>query len=153
MNETPLLSGPSFGPATFTQTQSQARSPRLLRIFVLIWLLGGFAYFAVRLASNKQQPAEAAARTAQPITAGSAEDLAHHVAAVMEKIAAAGADLHRAEDQVNRALSGVARNDLLVEKRRLENALAVTETARRDIEQTREDLALIQTTLEKEHSK
>jgi hypothetical protein len=112
--------------------------------------MGGIAFLAVRLTGNKRQ-AEASPHAEQPITAGSAEDLVHHVDAVMEKTAIAGANLHRAEDQVNRALPGVARNDLLVEKRRLENSLAAIQAARRNLEQNREDLELISNSL-KEHT-
>ena len=151
MNQTPLLSGPPFGPAPFAQTRSQARSPVLLRIVIVMWLLGGLAFLAARLTGNKHQAAEASPHTEQLITAGSAEDLLHHVDAVMEKTALAGAYLHRAEDQVSRALPGVTRNELLVEKRRLENSLAAIEAARRDLEQNREDLELISNSL-KEHT-
>jgi hypothetical protein len=151
MSDIPLISGPSFGPSPFTPTRPQARSPRLLPIVIVMWLLGGLGFLAVRLAGNKHQTVEASPHTEQPITAGSAEDLLHHVDAVMEKTAVAGADLHRAEDQVSRALPGVTRNGLLVEKRRLENSLAAIEAARRDLEQNREDLELISNSL-KEHT-
>jgi len=148
MSEPHLISGPSLGPTPFiTQTRPQPRSARLLRIFVFLWLLCGLAYLAFWLTGNKHQTTGPAPHTEHPITAGSAEDLLHHVDAVMEKVAAAAANLHRAEDHVSRALPGVVRNDLLVEKRRLENSLAAIEAARRDLEQNRQDLELISNSL------
>jgi len=144
MNELQLLSGPSFGP--FTQIQPQ-RHPRLLRTFIFAWLLVGFGYVAFHLTANRRQPAEALRRTPQSIAKLSLEEAAHRLDPVMEKAATAGANLRRAEDQITRALPVVEQDGLLVEKRRLADALVVTETARRDLEQFRRDVELIQNKL------
>ncbi|HZP17924.1 MAG TPA: hypothetical protein VFB00_08170, partial [Terriglobales bacterium] len=80
------------------------------------------------------------------------DDLLVHMEGVGVKLVTASANLHRAENQVSRSLPGVERNYLLVEKQRLESALASAEAARRDLEQTRQEFDLILNSMKKEHN-
>src|SRR5438105_4426607 len=137
MNQTPLLSGPSFGPSPLA-AQQPSRSSRLLAVILVCWLLAGGAFVAIRLTDGERQPTRAA-QTQKHLASGD-EDLIRHLGTVMEKTAAAGANLRRATVSISRALPIVEQNKLLVEKRRLETALAVTEAARNDLETSRREV-------------
>ena len=86
------------------------------------------------------------------MSAISNEDLLHHMDTVTEKLTEAATNIRRAQDQVARTLPSVERNYLLVEKRRLESVLGMTEAVRRDLEQGRQEAELIRNSLKKEHA-
>jgi hypothetical protein len=156
MNRTPLL-GPSSGPVPVAQARSLARPKPLLRIFLFVWLLAGLAFAVIRFTGYGHQPAERARPAAPPGAADGGATLQRDLDAAMDRTAVAAASLRRAEEQIGRVLPAVERNTLLVEKRRLENALAVIEAARRDLEQNRLDMAAmsdtIHSTLERKNEK
>jgi hypothetical protein len=126
------------------------RSPRMVRFLVMAWLLGGLAFLIWKLGVGTREPPPTNAVSHPPITAISSQDLVHHVNAVNERLANAGAKLRKAQEQLERTLPSVERNDLLVEKQHLENAITMTKAARLDLEQGREDTDLILNSLKKE---
>ena len=85
------------------------------------------------------------------MTAMSREDLLRHMDAFDDELAVAAAKIHRAQDHVAHTLPGVHRNYLLVEKNHLQNAMAILEVARRDLEQSRRDFEIVLNSIKKEH--
>ncbi len=148
MRQQPLLiAGETFGASPASQPP---RSSRLLRIVVIAWLLGGLAFLLVRFGFGAHEPARPATQQAKPPVPIASEDLLHHLDAFNDEVATAAAKLRRTEDHIA-SLPGVQRNFLLVEKNHLENALAITEAARRDLEQSRRDFEIVLNSLKKEH--
>jgi hypothetical protein len=71
--------------------------------------------------------------------------------AVSSEVEDATAKLHRAEGDIAGSLPAVRRNSLFVEQRRLDNALAITEAARQQLERSRQQFELVLNSLKKEH--
>ena len=129
------------------------RSPWLLRITVIWLLLAALGYIALRRTANNPEPAEAAPHIAPAASVADIEDSLHHLDSVMDKTTIASASIRRVEVEVNRVLPVVEKNSLLVEKRRLESALAILDATRRDLEQGRQDLETVHSQLEEEKQK
>jgi len=70
--------------------------------------------------------------------------------AVDARLTEATQRIRRAEDQIAITLPGIERNYLLVEKRYLQAAAGSAETARRDLEESRQDFDLVMNSLRKE---
>jgi hypothetical protein len=152
MNQPFLLPGDSSTSGVHNQLSRSSGFSKWLRAFVLVWLLGGVALLAIRLQPVKTKPSEA---TAVPVrnarTAISLEDLLHHMEATSRVLDTAAQKVRRLQDQIDRALPSMERNYLLVEKHRLESAVAISESARRDLEECRQQFDLILNSLKKEH--
>lgn len=78
------------------------------------------------------------------------EELSHRLDAVMDKTAISAASLRRVEMQIVHSLPVVRENGLLVESRRMEAALAVIEAARKDLEQNRDNLERISSSIKED---
>jgi hypothetical protein len=153
MRQLPLISGPlNYDASPATPFAPPSRPSRLLRTFVVVWVLAGLVFMAIKLMPSNRGPADIAARSSEPaVTAISTEDLVHHVDLVTGKLTEAAANIRRAQDQVARTLPSLDRNYMLVEKRRMESAAAIIEAVHRDLEQSRQEADLISNSLKKEH--
>ncbi len=147
-----LIGGNVQDPASYQPPPSRSGSPRFLKLFLALWLIAGLGIAVWRIGPARSQPAELA--SAPPKTSAVAigsDDLMHHVADVSAKVDASATRLHRAEDQISRTLPALDRNYLPLERQRLETALSSTESARRDLEQTRQELDLIFSSLKEKN--
>jgi len=147
-----LISGQGGAPNTY-QSPAQRSSP-MLKILLAAWLLGGISFAAWKITTGSgktTKPVAPVGAQAPVVTAISTEDLLHHMEQVNAQLSQAAARLRRAEELTARTIPSLERNYLLVEKQHLETALAVTEAARRDLEQGRQDADLILNSLKKEH--
>jgi hypothetical protein len=152
MTTTPLLPGGPFGAAPLPQRSPTARSPQLIRIVLVVWLIAGLGFLVYKLQSTKSKPVETATVPPSPPGATiSTEDVLQRMTAAEARITAATANLRRAQDQMARLLPSLERNYLWVEKNRLETAVTMTETARRDAEESRWELDFLLNSLRKEH--
>ena len=148
MRQPYLISGDSA--SSFQPVPTRPRS-QIVRILVFVWLLAGLGYGLWKFGVGRDRTTETPVpSTKDVVTAISTEDLLHHMAAVNAKLNDAAARLRRSEDQIDRSLPGIDRDYLFVEKQHLQNSLAATEAARRDLEQARQDSDLILNFL-KEH--
>ncbi len=151
MNRFPAIPGPLYASTPSPQFPVDRGPSRFLRAFVLVWLVGGMGFLAVRFGLGRHSSSNPSPQPIQaPITAISTEDLVHHVDSVNDKVAHSAANLRRAQDQLVRTLPSLDRNYMLTERRRLENALAITESIRRELEQSRDEIELIDNSLKKE---
>ena len=149
MRQPHLIAGESGG--SFQPAPVRTRSSQMVRILVFAWLLAGLGFALWKFGVSRDKPIEIPAPTPKAaVTVISGEDLLHHASAVNANLNQAAARLRRSEDQISRSIPGIDRNYLFVEKQHLQNALAATEAARRDLEQARQDSDLILNSL-KEH--
>ena len=153
INEPYLISGNRSAPATY---QSRRPFSGALKILVGLWLLSGVGFLVWKLVAGSAKPGEKVASPAASmrVAAVDTEDLRHHVYKVNDNLDNATVRLKRVEALILQAIPHVERNYLLVETQRLENALAATEAARRDLEQGREETNLVLNNLitkEQEH--
>jgi len=152
MNRPYLIPGNGQGPASYQPPPIRSGSPRFLKVFLTFWLIVGLGIATWRIGSTHAKPAETAAALPKVLAVAiGSEDLIHHVAAVSAKVDASVTRLHRAEDQISRTLPALDRNYLPLERQRLENALSSAESARRDLEQTRQELDLILSSLKEQN--
>ena len=151
MNEPLLLPGDGLGSAP-SPNQFRPGSSGLLRVVIAVWLMAGLAFLGVKLLSGKHDPAPVVAAKSMASTAISGEDLLNHLQGLDTTLAAASARMRRAEDQIQRTIPVIEGNYLLVEKQRLESAIALTDAARLDLEQGRRAADLVSNSLKKEHN-
>lgn len=128
------------------------RSSRWLRLLIIGWLLVGFGFFLVKAVPGGRQPDQPAIVPAKPpAQAINNEDVLFHMEVINERFQDAAQKIRRAEDQIARTLPAIDRNYLLVERQHLNSAVALTETARRDLEQGRQQADLVVNSIQKEH--
>ncbi len=152
MNQPYLISGSTPDPASYPPRPRSFGPARLIKLVITVWVLAGVGYLIFRL-QTRPSAAPASVISAEPVTAMSTEDLAHHMEAVYGRIADATTRLQHAEGLINRTLPSVERNYLLVDKKHLETALAAAEAARHDLEQSRQDADLILNSLKEKELK
>lgn len=147
MNEPYLIPGSGFTPHPTSRLRPRSGS-KLLGVVIAIWLLGGVAVVIYHWLPSASSPTERTPGNA--ILPGDAADLFHHASAISENLTTATTKLRRGQNQIGQTIQALDREFLPAEKRRLDLALASLEAARRDVEQSRQDLELILTSL-KEH--
>jgi len=154
MNQPSLLPGSSFGPSP-AQVPPSASPAGWFRVLLTIWLLAGLALLVWKLGSSVPNPGASSSKTAAelrrpPVTAISIEDLLHHLDTGNSKLLGATERIRRAQVQITRTLPSIERNYLLVEKQRLDAALADSEIARRGLEESRQEFELVLNSLRKD---
>lgn len=144
----PLLTGPAIGPSQIAQLGPPRRRIGLLHLIVFGWLLAGLGAAGFYFFSRQHEVTAAA----PPTSTGGAnqEEAIHRLEELMAKTATDAANLRRVEIQISLSLPVVDQNGLAAEKRRLENATVMTETARRDLEQIRQQAEDLLNSLKKE---
>ena len=138
MSSTPLLTGPAFGLPPLAQAHTK-RPSLLLRTIVFGWLLAALAAVGIYVFYGQRAHTRPISAPASAAVTSNAE-LVNRVDAAMGKTATIAANLRRAEQQISLTLPVVDQNALPVEKRRLESAMVITETARRDLEKLRQEV-------------
>ena len=150
---TSLLPGRDFGPAP-VQIPPSSRPTKWLRIVIIIWLVAGLVFLIWKLQPNIKPaapPAGSLEQSQRPqVTAVSTDDLLHHMDDVNAKLQKAAERVRQVEEQISRTLPSVERNYLLVEKQHLNTALAISEAARRELEESRQEFELVLNSLRKE---
>jgi hypothetical protein len=154
-----LLPGRDFGPAPVAPPPS-VRPFRWMRVLIVLWLLVGLVFLIWKLQPESAVP-QAALITPKPgsqsagqqplVTAISTEDLLRHMDEVNVNLQRASERIRRAQEQINRTLPSIERNYLLVEKQHLDTALAISEAARHELEESRQEFELVLNSLRKEH--
>ena len=154
MSQPYLIVGSGSPPGPYVRPRN-GPSP-MLKVLVLVWLIGGIVgvAWAMGLLGAKSIPSSAAPvpeATSVPRHAISVEDLLHHVEDVKTRLDNTTARLRRTEGLIGQTLPTLERNYLSLERRRLGDAVSITEAARRDLEATRQEIDLILNSLKKEH--
>ncbi len=139
MRPTGLIQSEGFAPLPFQQPAPQPRSSKLLRIVIACWLLGGLAFLVFKLIGAKADSSPTTVPSPTAPTASS-DDLIRHLETLDRRLADAAAKIHRAEDMIDRTVPALDQNYLLIESKRLKTAAAVADDARRNLEQSREEL-------------
>lgn len=145
-----LIPGEGYNPSPLRQSPQPARSSYFVRVLVTVWVLGGLAFFAIKLLPSKHEPASPPAPQAAPVSAISTEDLLRHMDAVNRRLAESAAKIRRAEDQIDRTVPALDSNYLPVESKRLKSVAATVESARRDLEDGREEFQVVLNSLRKD---
>lgn len=147
-----LISGSGSNPTPFSQPSRPTRPGGFIRVLVIVWVLGGLIFLAVKLLPIKSDPvpppAVPAAKSA--VTAISNEDLLRHMEAVNRKLGESAAKIRRAEAEIDRTVPALDRNYLPVESQRLKSAATAAESARRDLEDSREEFQLVLNSIRKD---
>jgi hypothetical protein len=129
---------------------SKPRRMTLLRVFVVLWLLGGMTFLLSKLWDNRKE-AETRSDANNPVAAPT-DDLVHHLEVVNSDLQSAISALHQMDGQISRTVESFDREFMLVERRRLASALTTSAAARRRLEQARQEIDLV-VNLKKENQK
>src|SRR5437870_3492368 len=138
---------PAFQPS---RSPSRPR-PGVARVFLLFFLLllGGFAvvtYWPSSVSRTREASAPAVSAD-RAIPVALSEDLLRHLESAIGGMSGAAAEIKRSQDWTGRIVPTLEKNYLAVEKRRLEAAEVAANSARRHIEETREELMTIRNLL------
>ena len=151
MNQRPLIPGGTLASAPSPRSSEPPRL-RGLGFVIVLWLLAGVAFLIYKVGAAKTQPAEATTKTAPTRVNGlGIDDLAYHMNDAEAKITDATAKIRRADAHIERTMPGLDRNFLLVEKQHIQNARALDEAARQDLEEAHRELDLILSSLRKDN--
>lgn len=143
------ISGEGFGPLPYSPPPP-TRSFGLVRIVVIVWLLGGVTFFAWKWIPAT--PATAPSNSPKsPIAAISNEDLIRHMEAVDRMLAESTAMIRRMESQIDRTILSLERSDQLVEVQQLKKSMAAAAGARKEVEMSRQEFALVMNSIRKDN--
>lgn len=147
-----LISGGGSNPTPFGQPSRPPRPGGFVGVLAIVWVLGGLIFLVMKFLPVKSEPAPppAAVGSKPAVTAISNEDLLRHMDAVSRKLAESAAKIRRAEAEIDRTVPALDRNYLPLESQRLKSAAAATESARRDLEDSREEFQVVLNSLRKD---
>src|SRR5688572_9513002 len=115
MNQFPLLPGATYGGPPQPEHQISSRPSRWLTLVIVLWLISGVVFVALRLRPNLQEVTTKYPPSDPVVTAIGTEDTLQHLEHVNRKLAEASANLKRAQDQIAATLPAIERYSLLVE--------------------------------------
>jgi len=144
-----LIPGEGFGPSPYSPPPP-TRSFGLVRVVVSVWLLGGVAFFAWKwIPARPAVPAAVSTKSSN--VAISDEDLIRHMEAVDRMLAESTARIRRMESQIDRTILSLERSDQLVEVQQLKKSVAAAAGARKEVEMSRQEFALVLNSFRKEN--
>src|SRR5262249_24450782 len=143
MQPLPIRSQPAWPVLkAFRPPSSPGSGPTKLALMVVLLILGvfGFVRYGLPVLSGNQPAGPSLSAQEPAIPASVSEDLLRHLESAISSAAGASAEIQRNHDWAERIVPSLEKNYLGVERRRLEAAQVAAESARRQIERTREDL-------------
>src|SRR5438876_8994066 len=124
-----------------------SRSPAgVISVLLIIFALSGGAWYASKNLPKRDRPSvPVPANATMPV--GAIEDLLRHADSALVHSTKAMGEIRRSEAWVGRVVPSLQQNYMAIERRRLEAAQAASDSARRDVEQAREELEILKNLL------